>query len=318
LGHPLSLDGILYDFSPQGTMPNDGKLKDFIELGVERGRPVALVAKAAYVQDFDPSTAFALYERAANRDSCPAQMMLAASYLDGVFTEINEAKAYYWWLIATRPRAESSYYKPPYIVARLKEHFAYYDSPDMNLYCPSRMQNPRLSALEKGPFGQEVKDLLLSWRPGVEMPETLDRFRDQRANIQAIQTAPAVSPAPQQTLALAAGSWRKVSLSAAMTLSRPAEREDLYERLSKSVYVIYAAPSKRALRQHENVAQGSGVAVERDTVLTNCHIVRGRPEVFVVVGGQLIRASVVAARPEADACVLKTQDASLSPVAGVK
>ncbi|WP_242343329.1 trypsin-like peptidase domain-containing protein [Anaeromyxobacter terrae] len=315
LGDELSLDSVLREFMPEGAFRNDGKLKEFIELGVQYNRPTGCAAKAAYIQDLDPATAAQLYERAAMQDHCLAQAMLAASFLDGVFTEINEAKAYFWWLVSLRPPRPKTAPRLPYIVARLREQgFSFYDAGYGDFFCPTA--NPRLAALQTGVFAQEVQDALLDWRPGKSPPEPIDRFKDVRGVAMGdahpamkVEDASATAPVPALS---------KLTLSAVMKLSREAPREDLYDRLNKSVYVVYAAPSKRAIRTRESIGQGSAVAVARDTVLTNCHIVRNRPEVFVLVGGQPRKARVTGARVDADACVLRIEDSTLAPVAGVR
>ncbi len=316
LGDGLSLDSVLADFMPGGSYQNEGKLKEFIELGVQHNRPTALVAKAAYVQDLDPGTAADLYERAARRGHCLAQAVLAASLMDGVFSEVNEAKAYFWWLVSQRPARTKSVSRAPYVAGRLKEHgFGFFDAGYGDFYCPTA--NSRLAALQGRGFAQEVQDFLLEWNPGQSPPEQLERFKDARG-AGTLAGEPGTPLRIPEFPAEPMPAWNRLSLSAVMMLTREATREDLYERLNRSVYVIYAAPSKRALRTRENIAQGSAVAIERDTVLTNCHVVRNRPEVFIVVGGASKKARVAGARVEADACVLRVDDAVLSPVAGVK
>jgi S1-C subfamily serine protease len=318
LGDGLSLDSILREFMPEGAFPNDGKLKEFVELGVQHDRPTGCAAKAAYVQDLDPATAAELYERAATQDHCLAQAMLAASFLDGVFTEVNEAKAYFWWLVSLRPPRPKTAPRLPYIVSRLREQgFAFFDAGYGDFFCPTT--NARLAALQNGVFAQEVQDALLEWLPGKRPPEPLDRFKDLRG-VGMGDAGPARSTAKVEnpTATVPAPALNKLPLSAVMKLSRETSREDLYDRLNRSVYVVYTAPSKRALRMRENVAQGSAVAVARDTVLTNCHVVRNRPEVFLVVGGQQKKARVTGARVDADACVLRIEESILAPVAGVK
>jgi hypothetical protein len=124
-GNGCWLDSVIRDFSPGGFYPDEGKLKEFIQLGVEHDRVPAMVAEAAYIQDTDPSNAADLYRRAANKGHCLAQAMLAASYLDGVFTETNEAKAYFWWLWSQAPRQSTTVARLPYIAARLKDQFGY-------------------------------------------------------------------------------------------------------------------------------------------------------------------------------------------------
>ena len=60
-----------------GLFPRmESRLRGYIELGVKGGSHYSMLAKAAYVQDFDPQTARELYERTAREDDCRGQAIV--------------------------------------------------------------------------------------------------------------------------------------------------------------------------------------------------------------------------------------------------
>lgn len=74
----------------------------------------------------------------------------------------------------------------------------------------------------------------------------------------------------------------------------------LFETVAPSLYVLRA---KGTLGGH---AQGSAVAVSREHLLTNCHVLRDSVEFTLHQGEQQIAARLIAADVEADRCVLQT------------
>lgn len=59
---------------------------------------------------------------------------------------------------------------------------------------------------------------------------------------------------------------------------------------------------------------GSGVVIARDTIATNCHVVRSAKRVFIIVPEGLYRIIALAAMPELDICLLKTQQLTIPAV----
>jgi S1-C subfamily serine protease len=118
--------------------------------------------------------------------------------------------------------------------------------------------------------------------------------------------ATAVLPRPQELLAKRPNPAQRAALS-------PAE---LYKAVERSVFVVLAAPTLADVRAR-NVAQGSAVAVSEHLLLTNCHVVDGRPLIKLMQDQSVDDAVLVAADPKADRCVIKASTLKLVPVAGV-
>ena len=98
----------------------------------------------------------------------------------------------------------------------------------------------------------------------------------------------------------------------------PMEPSELFKLASPSIYVVLAAPSREHLVRRERVTQGSAVAVSSSTLLTNCHVLTGRPFVVLVQGSATAEARIERADPSTDRCILTTQSATLNPVGGVR
>lgn len=86
---------------------------------------------------------------------------------------------------------------------------------------------------------------------------------------------------------------------------------ELFDRLSPSVFVVEALDGSGIA-----VAQGSGVAIAPDEVVTNEHVVREGISFRVKQGSQVWAATVENLDPLFDLCVLKVDNLRASYVEG--
>jgi S1-C subfamily serine protease len=94
--------------------------------------------------------------------------------------------------------------------------------------------------------------------------------------------------------------------------------EDLYVKLAPSIYVIMASDHAIELAERTGYNQGSGVAITDHILITNCHVVAGRPQISVSQDGSTHRATLVYADAGGDRCFLRVDGAALHPVQGVR
>jgi len=92
---------------------------------------------------------------------------------------------------------------------------------------------------------------------------------------------------------------------------------DVYKKVEHAIYIVFAAPSLADARAR-NLVQGSAVAITDHLLLTNCHVVKGRPEIRIVQDKAITPAKLVAGDMAADRCIIKTEGPALEPVAGVR
>jgi len=117
---------------------------------------------------------------------------------------------------------------------------------------------------------------------------SLDKWRNERPPMPAPHSGPPLSPAA------------------------------LYDRISPSVYIVVASDQPVELAERVARAQGSAVAITDRILLTNCHVVAGRPQILLTQQGRSGHASVVYADPGGDRCFLKSQDMQVHPIQGVR
>ena len=82
--------------------------------------------------------------------------------------------------------------------------------------------------------------------------------------------------------------------------------------------MVVAARTVTDFKNLSELSQGSAVAVSRERLITNCHVVENRPFIAVVQGDEFQIAAMASADPSSDRCILKVADPTLSPVRGVR
>lgn len=92
----------------------------------------------------------------------------------------------------------------------------------------------------------------------------------------------------------------------------------IYKYVKKSVWVVVAAKSRRALERSEGLSQGSAVAVSKSHLVTNCHVLKGRPVVGIVRGQKVLEARIIVRHVATDRCVLAVDEPVLEPVHGIR
>ncbi len=85
----------------------------------------------------------------------------------------------------------------------------------------------------------------------------------------------------------------------------------LFEKLAPSVWRVES-------KLEGGVAQGSAVAVTKNRLLTNCHVLEGALKVVVKQGKTEVVAKLEESDPAKDRCVLGVADAQLKPIDGVR
>jgi S1-C subfamily serine protease len=92
----------------------------------------------------------------------------------------------------------------------------------------------------------------------------------------------------------------------------------LFEKVAPSVYVVMASEHAIELAARTEHSQGSGVAITDNILITNCHVVAGRPQISVSQDGATSRARLIYADAGGDRCFLRVDTMTLHPVQGVR
>jgi len=92
--------------------------------------------------------------------------------------------------------------------------------------------------------------------------------------------------------------------------------ERLYKLIAPSIYVVVANTETIDVATNLPRSQGSAVAISDSILLTNCHVLAGRPQIKIVQDGNFGRARLIYADPGGDRCFLRA-DMPVHPVPGV-
>ncbi len=92
----------------------------------------------------------------------------------------------------------------------------------------------------------------------------------------------------------------------------------LYQKVAPSIYVVMASEHALEMAARTDHSQGSAVAVTDHILLTNCHVVAGRPQIAVSQDGQSARARLIYGDPGGDRCFLQVDGMVLHPIQGVR
>ena len=102
------------------------------------------------------------------------------------------------------------------------------------------------------------------------------------------------------------------------TLNEKLELTHLFQKVSPSIFVVLAAPTKSKLLREESVSQGSAVAISESHLITNCHVLDGRPFIVIIQKNTSALAEVIRADPATDRCILKASEINLIAISGVR
>ena len=94
--------------------------------------------------------------------------------------------------------------------------------------------------------------------------------------------------------------------------------EDLYRAVVPAVHMIAAATSIEDIKGKHNINQGSAVAIGERELLTNCHVIKDRPLIFLLRSGEAHAARLARSDIEDDLCTLSVSDVALKPVTHIR
>jgi len=105
--------------------------------------------------------------------------------------------------------------------------------------------------------------------------------------------------------------WRPASELQPSPRNKKLSSVELFQMLQPSVYTII-------VKAAGGESQGSAVAVGKDRLLTNCHVLEGASSILLTGAGLELKAIIAAADPKHDRCVLQVDDGEVKPIAGVR
>jgi len=115
--------------------------------------------------------------------------------------------------------------------------------------------------------------------------------------------------------------WQQPSIAKRPPISPAVDLEPsvVFERVATAIWIVNAFQNIDALTKGAGErSQGSAVAVTHDRLLTNCHVLKDKPLIVLSQGKTYIRAFVEGADFQADRCLLRVTDATLTAVPGIR
>jgi serine protease Do len=315
---------------------NSAKADEYLSKAADNGAEWAQLILARRIEKTEPRNAMELYLKAARNDNCHAQARMAQAYYQGDITERNPTQAYFWFLLAKvggSPFRHSDYHP----LARATNEAISYGNDTLCLL-PIRLDHRIESTLPKE-FARIAQDAATKWRKGLQenilppppgtgiaepsikpnrQDEPLESFSKPKESPRIF--APPKTPEPTPATQVASlPKWAPIRFSEQPSMrNNPKGRTELFKLVSQSVWVVVAARTTGDLRQGADLAQGSAVAVTKNQLLTNCHVIDGRPLVFIKQGDKLTRANVIAGDAPTDRCILSVEHESLHAVQGIR
>ena len=130
-------------------------------------------------------------------------------------------------------------------------------------------------------------------------------------------TAPTAPATPSGRSRPESTTWSKLRLANLKTEQAVVAPDELFRRVSPSVYRVVAAKSVEDLSQRKGVSSGSAVALTERELITNCHVIEDRPLIVLLQGETWHLAELAKVDMKGDRCILRT-DATLKPIQAIR
>jgi serine protease Do len=310
--HPGALRR-LFDIYHYGTLAprNSARAEDYLRQAADVGSEWALLITAKREEKSEPTAAFVTYLRVAVVGNCYAQARVARAYTDGDLTAVALPRSYFWSLLA----GVDTYSR------RFDGHGVLRDSAvawsdDSCALLPIRI--PHVENQLPPEIVRAVQQAAGAWRQGQPEP-TLPAYARTDPPGPGTPLPPRVAERPRAAARVEPGerwpNWQPAAEAVPVPLTGPRAPSDLFVLASRSVWLVVAA---RSADDPASTTIGSAVAITASRLVTNCHVVRNLPSIFVRQGETFLQATVAAGDRESDRCLLEVAGAPLVPVGGIR
>jgi serine protease Do len=303
-----------------GVPKNEGRAARYLEMAANTGYPAAESSLGLNMKTTSPEKAAEWLLRAAMHGECIAQCKIAEIYKEGLGVERNLTQALFWVNVATAQsftqpagfgcgcsglQAELEKLLPPQVRAQAQEassnwrpgeQVTQFQAPDI----------PQPASTKAPPIRPMPSPSMVAARPQVEekpekkpppAPSELTPVPDRAKQDRVIKwpkwtKLEDLNPNPFFSVALLHNP-SKVQL----------DPEELFRQMSTTVWTVIS--EKRNWQKGEHPGSlGSAVAISRDMLLTNCHVVKDSQTIQLLQRSSRITAKVISADEKTDRCVL--------------
>jgi len=298
LGHEGALRKLYKGYKYGQDMPqNFTEAERYLIMASNFGFEWAMLEVAKQAEDGNSEKALELYYKLASMGNCLAQRRLSELYLEGDIVPQDLCKSYFWVLLA-------------YV-----DH--YKRSGDFHTI---RTKGTVGGLINKNLTPKDielVQNAASVWQLG-QMPPTFPLVQAEQKKtpspIKALQPdlirVPKVKYKPIK--------WSPVEIELSMQLKKNLTSTGLYNLVNPSIWVVVSATTSENLNARNNTSLGSAVAISKNMLLTNYHVIDKRPYVIIKHGGIIKEATIYVGDKESDRCVLLVKNIELEPIKGFR
>ena len=153
--------------------------------------------------------------------------------------------------------------------------------------------------------------------------EPLNAPRPSRPALRPPTQPPLVAPSKQAISSRPAFAWPNWSGGISSTQLRSLTRTnlepaELFKKVAPAIYAVLTSGSRDQMLAGRDVSQGSAVAVSKQELITNCHVVENSPFIVVIQKDHVTEAKLVKSNQASDRCVIRVESVGLSSIQGVR
>jgi hypothetical protein len=298
LGHGGALRKLYKGYKYGQDMPqNFAEAERYLIMASNFSFEWAMLEVAKQAEDGNSEKALELYYKLASMDNCLAQRRLSELYLEGNIVPQDLCKSYFWILLAQVDSYE-----------RCGDFFVITTKGTVE-----RLINKNLTPKDI----ELVQNAASDWQLG-QMPPTFPLVQAEQ------KKAPSLIKTLQPDLIKVSKvkhkpiKWNPIEIELSMQLQRNLTSTGLYNLVNPSIWVVVSATTSENLNSMNNTSLGSAVAISKNMLLTNYHVIEKRPYVIIKHGGIIKEATIYVGDKESDRCVLLVKNIELEPVKGFR
>lgn len=304
LGHETATEWVFLKYRDgSGTPVNTAEAEKYLIKALNMGHEWAMSEMASRSEDSDPEKALELYSQLAQLNKCFAQKKLSEIYFEGKIIPQDLCKSYFWALLANVDSYDRARDEDSFGVLR------YNRSCKVSLSIIEKHLTPEIIQL--------VQNEASAWQVGHMEPDLPLVQIEQEEKPSFVKIIPSDSI---KVLKLKSKEkpieWISADIELNTQLKVNLTSSEIFDLVNPSVWTVVAASTIENLKAMNNISQGSAVAISKNMLLTNFHVIDKRPYVLIKHGEQFAEAMIYAGDKQSDRCILIVESIELKPVEG--
>jgi len=313
LGHDEALRTVFDSYYFGEHVPkNKAEAESYLTKASNMGHEWAMLLLADWSEKSDPEKAMDLYLQLASMDNCHAQRKLAVLYFEGKVVPKDPCKAYFWALLASAGGWQR----------KSDCHFIAMDflRDSLSCNCKSMFSEKKKYEAILGPeYVGVVQDAASKWQKGQIEPDlpTVQTKQEEEP------TLVKIIPLDSITVSKLKGKdkpleWIPADIDLNTQLKIVLTPSQIFDLINPSVWTVISASTIENLKAMNNISLGSAVAISKNMLLTNYHVINKRPYVLIKHGEQIAEARIYAGDEQSDRCILINEIIELKPIKGFR